>query len=108
MQEKKQNGEILNMFESHAIMKYICQTRQLPINWYPWQSKDDQGMSTLFLRAKIDEYLDWHHGGIRMGAGAYFFRRFFSALMDKDGKGATKEAIKEAWDHMIKCMKIIE
>ncbi len=43
-----------------------------------------------------------------MGAGAYFFRRFFSALMDKDGKGATKEAVEEAWDHMIKCMKVIE
>jgi len=43
-----------------------------------------------------------------MGAGAYFFRRFFSALMDKDGIGATKEAIEEAWNHMIKCMKIIE
>lgn len=38
--------------ESHAIMKYLHSTRELPDHWYPKDAKQ---------RAKIDEYLDWHH-----------------------------------------------
>ena len=34
--------------------------------------------------------------GIRMGAGAYYFRKYFSGLMDKNGVWSTQESINEA------------
>ena len=35
MIEKKENGEEFMLFESHAIMKYICTKKNLPEHWYP-------------------------------------------------------------------------
>jgi hypothetical protein len=34
-------------------------------------------------RAKVDEYLDWHHNGLRLGAGGYFFRKYVSPITGK-------------------------
>jgi hypothetical protein len=31
----------------------------------------------------VEEYLQWHHNNIRLGAGGYFFRKFFSANTGK-------------------------
>ena len=53
-------------------------------------------------------YLDWHHGGIRMGPGAYMFRKYFSGVMDKDGKWNTEESVQESWDTMEKGLQLIE
>jgi len=39
--------------ESHTIMRYLCNTRDVPDHWYP--KKD------LKKRSLIDLYLDWHH-----------------------------------------------
>ena len=86
------NGETFNMFESHAIMKYICASRKLPQHWYPTDDTDEAKR----LRAQMDMYLDWHHGGMRMGAGAYFFRAYFSGFMDKNGVWSTEQAVQEA------------
>lgn len=52
------------IYGSSAIMKYIVSKYQLPDHWYP---KD------LEKRAKIDEYLYWHPGNVRMGAANYMF-----------------------------------
>ena len=41
-------------------MRYLVQKHQLPDHWYP---------SDLEKRAKINEYLDWHHQNLRVGAG---------------------------------------
>ena len=41
---------------SFAILKYICEQYKLDDHWYP---------SELRVRAKVDEYLSWHTGGIR-------------------------------------------
>ena len=81
---RKPDGQVerFTMFESHAIMKYICQSRQLADHWYPRNGDAE-------TKAAIDQYLDWHHGAIRMGAGGYFFRAYFSGLMSKDGTWAT-------------------
>ena len=35
--------------------------------------------------------------GIRMGAGAYYFRKYFSGFMDKNGVWSTQESVNEAW-----------
>jgi len=49
---------------SGAIMKYLSQNRKLPDHWYP---------GDLQKRAKIDEYLSWHHTNLRMGAAVTVF-----------------------------------
>ena len=92
-----------NMFESHAIMKFICGLKQLPDHWYPTSPNRD-----LKLQARMDIYLDWHHANLRMGAGGYLFRKYFSALMDKDGVGATEESIKESWKILNRSLQQIE
>lgn len=53
-------------------------------------------------------YLDWHHNNIRMGAGGYMFRKYFSALMDKDGVGASEYSIKESYNLMERSLKFIQ
>ncbi|KAI6652523.1 Glutathione S-transferase theta-2B-like [Oopsacas minuta] len=52
------------LYESGAILRYICSSRQLPDHWYP---KD------LERRALVDQYLDWHHSTIRIGCAHWFF-----------------------------------
>ena len=39
-----------NMFESHAMMKYICASRNLPEHWYPLGNSDE----AIRKRAKMD------------------------------------------------------
>ena len=70
------------MFESHAIMKYLCNTRGLADHWYPLNDCEQI--------AKIDMYLDWHHANIRMGAEGYLYRKFISPMI---GKPAPQEAL---------------
>ena len=38
---KDESANDLKMFESHAIMKYICQSRKLADHWYPTSSNKD-------------------------------------------------------------------
>lgn len=45
-------------------MRYLCRKYSLPDHWYPSDNKK---------RAKIDEYLDWHHTNLRIGAARYVF-----------------------------------
>ena len=84
-------------------MKYMCLSRELDDHWYPTSGDRD-----LKLQGKIDEYLDWHHGGIRMGTGAYFFRTYASGLMSKDGTWSTQESVDEAYELMMKTLSKIE
>jgi len=52
-----------HLFESAAILKYLCETRYVADHWYPSDAQ---------TRAKIDEYLAWHHTNLRMGAALSF------------------------------------
>ncbi len=47
-------------------MKYLCQKFKLPNHWYP---------SELTRQAKVDEYLNWHHSNLRVGAAYTFFMK---------------------------------
>ena len=58
--------------ESHAMMRYLCTTREVPDNWYPKDAKK---------RAKCDEYLDWHHTNLRNGVTGQVFKSFYAPLM---------------------------
>ena len=56
----EQNGYIL--FESSTILRYLCNTRDVPDHWYP---KDPQ------KRAQVDLFFDWYQVGSRMIARYY-------------------------------------
>ena len=53
-----------SLYESGAILRYLCSSRKLPDHWYPQELK---------TRAKVDQYLDWHHSTIRFGSSGWFF-----------------------------------
>ena len=81
------------LFESHAILKYLAESRNLPDHWYPKDPKK---------RAKVDEYLEWHHNGIRLGAGGFFFRKYMTPIT---GKPAPEESINESKQLIITSLK---
>ena len=62
-----------SLFESHAIMKYICCSRNLPDSWYPTSVERN-----FEIQAKMDIYLDYHHAGIRLGCAGYFFKKYLT------------------------------
>jgi glutathione S-transferase len=33
--DRREDGQVVNMFESHAILKYLCATRNVEDHWYP-------------------------------------------------------------------------
>ena len=55
---------VLHLFDfSAAIMRYLVSKYNLPDHWYPTDPE---------CRAKVDEYLDWHHTNTRAGAAMFF------------------------------------
>ena len=63
-----------SLYESHAIMKYICASRNLEDYWYPKNIKQ---------RAIVDQYLDWHHTKIRRGCADWVFKTLFGPKIGK-------------------------
>lgn len=57
----------LCLYESGAILTYLCDKFNSADPWYPRDLK---------TRAKIDNYLHWHHMNIRFGCGYYIFNRY--------------------------------
>ena len=60
MQVIREGKPDINMNESHAMMKYICASKRLADHWYPTSGERDY-----YLQQRMDQYLDWHHQGIR-------------------------------------------
>ncbi|CAH9086362.1 unnamed protein product [Cuscuta europaea] len=52
------------LFESHAILKYLASVNRVADHWYP---------ADLRKRANIDSVLDWHHTNTRSGIVGYVF-----------------------------------
>ncbi|BES96725.1 glutathione s-transferase [Nesidiocoris tenuis] len=55
--------------ESVAIFRHICRTRKIDDNWYP---------ADAIARAKVDEYIEWQHIGIRAPCALFAFAVFFT------------------------------
>lgn len=49
--------------ESIAILRYLTRKYQVPDHWYPKDSLE---------QAKVDEFLEWQHLGLRMHLSSYF------------------------------------
>src|SRR4051812_24268692 len=54
------------LFESHAILRYLAAAKT-DGQWYP------QNLET---RAIVDQFLDWHHTNLRVGAAGYIFGQY--------------------------------
>ncbi|KAI6652702.1 Glutathione S-transferase theta-2B-like [Oopsacas minuta] len=63
-----------SLYESGAILRYICNTRPVADNWYPKDPK---------IRAKVDQYLDWHHSAIRIST-VWFLAQYVSKKPPSD------------------------
>ena len=58
-------------------MRYLCNSRpEVPEYLYP---KED-----LVRRAFIDQYLDWHHSGLRACTTKLVFKKYFAKLRKLD------------------------
>ena len=53
-------------------MKYLVSKYKLPDHWYP---------ADLKRQVKIDEYLHWHHGNLRVGAAHTIFNKVCLVLV---------------------------
>ena len=62
----KDNDFVLT--ESHAILRYLSQKFKVEDHWYP---------NDLKQRAKVDQYLDWHHTFLRYGCAGLVFKNHF-------------------------------
>ena len=56
MQETDGAGTPFTLAESHAILKYLCDSRKVEDHWYP---------TDLRKRAVVEQYLSWHHNFLR-------------------------------------------
>ena len=68
---------ILYLYESGAILKYLCNRFNLPENWY--------SRSDLRRRALIDQYCDWHHINTRKVFAGIFGLYFLKPFTEKAG-----------------------
>ena len=67
---KEENGnDVWLLSESHAILRYLADSRQVADHWYP---KD------LKTRAMVDRYLDSHHQDMREKTLAYSQAKAFT------------------------------
>lgn len=61
--------------ESVAIFHYLGRKKIIPERWYP---------SDVRALMKLDEYLQWHHNNLFMGAGMLFFMIFAMQIDDEE------------------------
>jgi glutathione S-transferase len=61
--------------ESCAILKYLCQTFQLPHQWYPSDHATLDTKARLEKQAYVDSALHWYHSTLRAGCGGITFHK---------------------------------
>jgi len=100
-----EDEEDFYLYESHAILKYICDINKLPDHWYPTEHADpalskEESEKRVKMRASIDMYLNWHHSGTRCGATHYFYKKFLNVIDDEDDPekiNAAKESLNKSY-----------
>ena len=90
-------SETFSLFESHAIMRYLHESRGTPDHWYPVDPKQ---------RAKVNEYLDWHHLNLRQGAEGFLLLRFINPFIT--GKRCSEEKLNEHIEGLKNSLDMIE
>ncbi|VEN44202.1 unnamed protein product [Callosobruchus maculatus] len=89
------NGFRLN--ESVAIVRYLSKLYKIPGNWYPNDSK---------AQAEVDEYLEWHHLGLRYHCYTHIWTSFLIPMMT--GRTPSEKAIQKTKKNLSKALKDFE
>ena len=87
----------VRLSESHAILTYLAETRR----WDDWYPQGDVAQ-----RARINQWLHWHHSNARM-ITLHFTRPIFVALAMGGGKGAANEKATKAGLKVLKEMELV-
>lgn len=87
----------LTMFESVAILRYLCREFKIDDHWYPKESKS---------QLKVDQYLEWQHLNIRYGCAIYFRMKYLMPLLT--GKPTNPERLSNHKKLMIKALDDLE
>nr|CAH7714310.1 unnamed protein product [Callosobruchus chinensis] len=89
------NGFRLN--ESVAIIRYLSKLYNIPGNWYPSNSE---------AQAKVDEYLEWHHLGLRYHCYTHIWTSFGTPMMT--GRPPLEKAVQRTRKNLSKALKDFE
>eukprot|EP00127_Corallochytrium_limacisporum_P003791 Clim_evm5s153 gene=Clim_evmTU5s153 len=81
-----EDGDV-KLQEGAGIMTYLCDSRGLD-DWYP---KDPS------TRARVDEYLHWHHSNTRFASSGIFRPKVFAAIGAPAGKKEVNEAFEKGF-----------
>ncbi|CAH1954574.1 unnamed protein product [Acanthoscelides obtectus] len=81
------------MFSSVAIVRYLTRQFKIPDHWYPEDRK---------TQAKIDEYLEWHHLGLRRHCIIHIWTSFILPMMT--GRTPSESATQTTKKNMIKSL----
>ncbi|KAL7594265.1 hypothetical protein Lser_V15G27658 [Lactuca serriola] len=85
------------LFESHAILIYICSAFPgVASHWYP---------GDLSKRAKIHSVLDWHHSNLRRGSAGLVFN---TILAHNDAHHAYPQVVNQAEGILMKSLNKLE
>jgi len=91
------NGVLLH--ESHAIMRYIASKYKMDDHWYP---------ADLVTRARIDQFLDWHHTYLRRGSSQLVFSSQFGVALGQLTPEQAARGTKEGQALLNKSLKRME
>lgn len=83
--------------ESVAIFHYLGRQRVIPERWYPTDLKS---------LARIDEYLEWNHNNLHIGAGMLFYMIQVTPLLT--GEQPTAEALLSQKRTLNRCLDDLE
>jgi len=83
--------------ECYTILKYLARKYKVADNWYPADVK---------ARARVDEYLDWQHTGLRKAGVDYFVSLVFTPM--GSGKPADKTKVAENLEKVEKALDVLE
>ncbi|GAB0091828.1 glutathione S-transferase theta-1 [Sergentomyia squamirostris] len=83
--------------ESIAILRYLATKSSLIVRWYPGGAR---------TRARVDEYLEWHHLNVRGTLANYFSEAWLQPLLTKQAAKPEKLAVLRA--KMIKSLDVLE
>lgn len=91
------NDNGFKLSETVAIFHYLGRKEIIPERWYP---KD------LKTRTRIDEYLQWNHNNLHLGAGMLFFMQW--VLPFRTGVKPTEKQIEAQKRTLVKCLDDLE
>ncbi|XP_034647409.1 glutathione S-transferase theta-1-like isoform X1 [Trachemys scripta elegans] len=88
---------VFTLAESTAILLYLSRKYNTPDHWYPSDTQK---------RARVDEYLSWHHTNIRGNAGKALWIKVLIPLLT--GQTLPPEKLQEVMDELAISLKQFE